>query len=211
MVALYSFCVWAPIAAFAALWGIPFLVSAYNVSTGDAAKLMAFIWIGIGVGSPLIGWWSERIARRCLPLATSAFIGIFSLVGILYLPNLPHALLAFFMFGLGLAAAGQSLSFALVKDNNDADVTGTAIGFNNMAVVAGGAIFQPLVGFLLHEHWHGVTHDGAPVYSTGDYHMAMAVLPVCYIVAAIVSLKFLRETFCRHYTSAERTQSTIGH
>jgi len=200
LVALYSFSVWAPIAAFAALWGIPFLVAAYGITTETAAKICSFIWLGIGFGSPFIGWWSEKIGRRCLPLITCAIIGVCSLLAILYIPNLPMGILYIFMFCFGLAAAGQSLSFALVKDNTDADVTGTAIGLNNMAVVAGGAIFQPLVGIILHAHWNGVTHSGAPVYSTSDYHIAMMILPICYLIAAVVGSKYLRETFCQHYT-----------
>ncbi len=205
LIALYSFAVWAPIAAFAALWGVPFLVAAYGISTAAAAKLCSLIWIGIGIGSPLIGWWSEHMGRRCLPLITAAVIGICSLLSILYIPHLPMPILYTLMFFFGLAATGQSLAFAVVKDNNDSDVTGTAIGLNNMAVVAGGAIFQPLVGIILHAHWSGVTNSGAPVYSASDYHMALAVLPVCYIIAVIVGSKFLRETFCQHYTSIKRS------
>ncbi len=204
LIALYSFAVWAPIAAFAALWGVPFLMAAYGFSTETAAKLCALIWLGIGIGSPLIGWWSERLGRRCLPLITASIIGVCSLLAILYIPNLPMSILYILMFFFGLAATGQSLTFAVVKDNNDTDVTGTAIGLNNMAVVAGGAIFQPLVGIILHAHWNGVTHAGAPVYSASDYHIALAVLPVCYIIAAIVGAKYLRETFCQHYTSHRR-------
>lgn len=200
LVALYSFAVWAPIAAFAALWGVPFLVAAYGVSTEVAAQLSSLIWLGIGIGSPLIGWWSERLGRRCLPLTVSAIIGVCALLGILYIPHLSMFSLYTLMFFFGLAAAGQSLAFALVKDNNDADVTGTAIGFNNMAVVAGGAIFQPLIGIILHAYWNGAMQNGAPVYSGSDYQIALAVLPVCYLAAAIISAKFLRETFCKHYT-----------
>lgn len=204
LIALYSFAIWAPIAAFAALWGVPFLVAAYGISTAAAAALCSFIWMGIGIGSPLIGWWSERMGRRLLPLTTAAVIGVGSLLAILYIPHLPMGILYILMFLFGLAAAGQSLAFAIVKDNNDADVTGTAIGLNNMAVVAGGAIFQPLIGIILHAHWNGVSHAGAPVYSTADYRIALLVLPICFLGAAIISFKSLRETFCQHYTVHKR-------
>jgi len=198
LTALYSFSVWAPIAAFAALWGVPFLVSAYGISTESASICCAMIWIGIGVGSPLIGWWSDKINQRCMPLTICAIIGIVSITTAIYVPHLPRTLLYVVLFGLGLAASGQSLAFGVVKDNNHSSVVGTAIGFNNMATVAGGALFQPLIGLLLHFHWNGVMHGNAPVYGAADYRIAFLILPVCYVVALIISKFYLRETHCQH-------------
>lgn len=196
LTALYSFSVWAPIAAFAALWGVPFLVAAYGISTPVASASCSMIWLGIGIVSPLIGWWSDKIGRRRTPLIVCSLTGIVAMMGIVYLPHLPLPALYVFLFLLGAAAAGQSLSFAVVKDNNAPHVVGTAIGFNNMATVAGGALFQPLIGILLHLNWHGVTHGGAPVYSATDYRFSLFVLPLCYLSAALISILWLRETNC---------------
>lgn len=207
--AIYSFAIWAPIAAFAALWGIPFLVAAYGISTQAASAALAMTWIGIGVGSPLIGWWSDHVGRRCLPLVVSAMLGVVSLVAVIYIPHLPTVLLYAFLFVLGLAASGQSLAFGVVKDNNHSSVTGTAIGFNNMATVAGGALFQPLVGIFLQLNWDGVMQGNAPVYTAVDYRLAFLVLPLCYVVAVIMSMKFIRETNCMHqYSEEESAQSS---
>src|SRR5262249_39047600 len=150
---------------FAALWGVPFMVAAYGISTQAASAALAMTWVGIGVGSPLIGWWSDHIGQRCLPLIVSAVLGVLSLVVVIYVPNLPTFLLYVSLFVLGLAASGQSLAFGVVKDNNHPSVTGTAIGFNNMATVAGGALFQPLVGIFLQLNWDGVMQGNAPVYT----------------------------------------------
>ena len=196
-VGLYSFTSWAPITVFGSLWGVPFLIASYGFSAERASLAISMIWIGIGLGSPFIGWWSDKIGRRCLPLTIASLLGIISVATVLYIPGLPSPLLFTLLFIFGLAASGQSLSFALVKDMNVTGVVGTAIGFNNMAVVAGGAIFQPLVGILLHMHWDGQLSNGVPVYSVTDYRSAMMVLPFCYLLGMFVSSRLIRETFCR--------------
>ncbi len=193
LIALYAFAVWAPIAAFAALWGIPFLVAVNGIATHNAAFYIAFIWLGVGIGSPLLGWWSEKIKRRCLPLTTVAILGVIALASIIYLPHLPKLILSMDMFLLGVAGAGQSLTFSLINDDIDPTVTGTAIGFNNMAIVAGGAIFQPLIGILLHHQWHGALLNNTPLYTAAEYRWALWALPLCYLLAALVSAVFLRE------------------
>ena len=100
------------------------------------------------------------------------------------------------LFFFGVAASGQSLSFGLVKDQSHPNVVGTAIGFNNMAVVAGGALFQPLVGILLDLNWKGEIATDIPIYTAANYRWAFLILPICYFVGAIVSAWFLKETHC---------------
>lgn len=195
-IAAYSFTSWAPITAFAALWGIPCLVALYGVSTTVASGACSMIWMGIGLGSPLIGWWSDRIGKRCLPLTIASVIGVISLLLALYVPYFPFALIYLFLFLFGIAASGQSLSFGLVKDQSKSHVVGTAIGFNNMAVVAGGALFQPLVGLILDLNWTGEMASGIPAYSALNYRWALLILPLCYAVGAVISLFFLKETHC---------------
>lgn len=208
LIALYSFSIWAPVTAFAALWGIPFLVTSYGLTTEAASEASAMIWLGIGLGSPLAGWFSDKINSRSKPLSFSALLGIISLTIIIYCPVLPLFWLYFILFIFGLAASGQSLAFGVVKDNNTSCVVGTAIGFNNMAVVAGGALFQPLIGVLLYVNWRGIMHNGTPFYGIVDYQKALFVLPLCYVIAFFVSYFLLRETYCKPQYSNE-TPSAI--
>jgi sugar phosphate permease len=197
LIALYSFAIWAPITAFAALWGIPFLVANYGISTTSASEACAMIWLGTAIGSPLIGWLSDKMQSRSIPLSFSAFLGTISLTLVIYAAHLSLVWLYVVLFIFGLAASGQALAFGIVKDNNPSSVVGTAIGFNNMAVVAGGALFQPLIGILLDYHWDGITQNGSPLYTVSDYQKALLILPVCYVLALIVSQFFLRETHCK--------------
>jgi MFS family permease len=197
-VAFYSFLIWAPIAAFAGLWGIPFLVSAYSLSTEAASLACAMIWIGIGVGSPLIGWVSERIERRNTMLAACSFLGIVGAMATIYLSLSPFLLyLSLFLFGI--AGSGQSLAFSVVRDVSHPRTMGAAIGLNNMATVAGGAILQPIIGYMVHSHWGGAMVNHVPLYGVTDYRFALFMIPLCYILALIISFFLIKETHCKPF------------
>ncbi|WP_194847501.1 MFS transporter [Candidatus Neptunochlamydia vexilliferae] len=196
-IALYAFCGWGPVAVFAALWGVPYMKVRFGVETAEAALAMALVWVGIGLTSPFLGWISDHLGRRKVLLTACSSVGLVCSLILFYLPvgfGTAFALL----FGMGIAAGGQILSFALVKDNNRPSVVGTAVGLNNMAVVAGGALFQPLVGFLLQLYWGGGRDGyGAPVYSIENYHIGLVVVPLCFFVGVISSLFFIKETYCK--------------
>jgi MFS family permease len=207
-VALYAFCSWAPITAFAALWGIPYLMTVYGISNTYAASAVAMIWIGLGIASPILGWCSDRIGRRCILLSTCAAIGFIATMLILYIPHIPLAMMFLLLFAFGIAAAGQILSFAVVKDNNRTEVTATAIGFNNMAVVAGGALFQPLVGILLRWNWDGKIINDVPAYNDHNYRMALCVVPLCFLIGWLVSGWRIRETYCQPKHDGETAEAS---
>lgn len=194
---LYAFACWAPITAFTSLWGIPYLMARYNVSNTVASEAMAMVWIGLGIASPIIGWYSDQLGRRRSLLNFCAIVGLISSVIILYVPNLPFAMTFIILFAFGVATAGQILSFAVVRDINRPEVTATAIGVNNMAVVAGGALFQPLVGYLLRLNWTGEMSNNVPVYSVDNYHVALLVVPLCFFLSYISGQFLIRETYCK--------------
>ena len=101
------------------------------------------------------------------------------------------------MFLIGSASAAQILSFAVVKDINPPTVIATAIGFNNMAVVLGGAIFQPLVGLILRWNWEGDYVGDTPFYTLYDYGTALVIIPLCYLVCFAASSLLINETHCK--------------
>lgn len=197
LIALYSFSIWAPVVAFA-LWGVPFIAKAYHLSTHSASLICSMLWLGIGLGGPIVGWSSDFIGRRCLPLTLCGLIGLASTLAVIYIPDLPQISLYVLMFTFGIASSAIGLAFAVVKDNNHFSRVGTAIGFNNMATVAGGALFQPLVGILLSLHPTGIMQAGVPVYELSDFHLALAVVPLCYFISVVTSSCLLRETNCQY-------------
>lgn len=193
----YSFLVWAPIAAFAGLWGVPFLVNDYHLTTPEASLACAAIWIGVGLGSPLSGWISEYIERRRIVLIVCSIIGVISSLIIIY-GHVSLHLLYVMLFAFGFAGGGQSLAFCVVRDISHPSRMGAAMGLNNMATVAGGAIIQPVIGYLLYKNWDGTySANHLPFYSVSDYHLGLFMIPLCYILATLVSSFLIKETYCQ--------------
>lgn len=190
----YACCIWTPIAVFAALWGVPYLQEKFQISVVMASGLCSMIWLGIGVGSPLLGWMSDRIESRRVALILSSILGLLATLILLYWPplNLHWTYLVCFILGLG--AGGQTVSFAVVKENNPPELVGTASGFNNLSVLIGGALFQPLVGYLLQQSnaWRVV--NGVHLYSIESYQKALIVMPLCFFISLLIAAFILRES-----------------
>jgi MFS family permease len=190
----YAFTIWTPIAVFAALWGVPYLQARFGVSVVVASGMCSLIWVGIGIGSPLLGWLSDHMSNRRFALGLSAALGLTASLFILYDQHLSFSLANCMLFILGLGAGGQSVSFAVVRDYNPPQLVGTAAGFNNLSVLIGGSIFQPMVGVLLHRSQDWWMVNGVPVYSTFAYQKALWVMPVCYFLSLIIVIWGLRES-----------------
>jgi MFS family permease len=195
---LYAFFVWAPIVVFAGLWGVMYLENVYHISVEQASGMVSLVWIGIGVGSCSLGWWTDVVLQRCLPIKVAALIGVIAGGILIFHPNIPYWLMMVVLFFYGFAAAGQSISFAIVKDINFEENLGTASGFNNMATVAGGMCIQPLVGVFLAMLWRGQYLDGVPFYDVETIQKALIICPICYLFAWILGCLFIQETNCEN-------------
>jgi MFS family permease len=184
---------YAPTAAFAELWGPDYFhrVSAIDLKT--AASIISAIFIGWGISSPLIGMLSDRLGRR-KPIVIGSVVCSGVLMGLaLYLPHTPVWLLFTLMFLYGVSNVGVATCYAIACEQNTISVGGTSMAFANMASVLVGALFQPIIGWLLDLNWgHHFSH-GVPFYSAQDFHHAMLALPACFIISLVACL-FLKET-----------------
>ena len=157
------------------------------------------IWVAIAIGSPLAGWWSNHIGQRRLPLAVCSTIGLIASVTLLYGGPLPYPEMLLLLFLFGFSASSQVITFGLVLDNNHDRIMGTAVGFNNMAVIAGGLLLQPLVGICIQQTWqkHHYTYHHLPFYTLHDYRVALVSIPLCFIVGLATALLAIKETHCK--------------
>ena len=196
LVALYACSSWAPITFFAELWGVPYLVSRGHITEVVAAKYIALIWLFLALASPLNGWISHLIKRRCIILQVCSLVGLISILMLLFV-NATAFTIIFAMIGIGIAASGQIISFAIIKDIHQPRYLATAVAFNNMAVVIGGFVFQPLIGFILSWSHHSFGVRGHIVYSKHDFIIAFVTIPLLYLIGWFVSRFFIKETYCK--------------
>jgi predicted MFS family arabinose efflux permease len=187
-VALYACLLWAPMSGFASLWGVPFLTAMDNLSQSEAAFLSSFMWLGLAIASPLLGMIATNVKNKAYPLAISALIGVASFALLLEF-HFSSFVLGLLLLCAGASCAGQSLSFAVIKENNAASIKATAIAFNNMAVVISGAIFQPLIGRLISLN----TSTGNISYNISDFKHGLTVILFAYVASFFIALFFIKE------------------
>lgn len=194
-IGLFAFANWAPMTIFSELWGVPFLKTLYGTSTELASGYIAIVWLGVAFIGPLIGWWSNRINNRRIPLIASGIVALATSLALIYC-TLPLYLLYIVLFLFGGAAGAQAVTFGVVQDIHPPSVAGTAVGFNNMAVIMGGVLIQPLAGFILDATWGGQLMDGVRFYTLGSYQTALCTIPICAVIAILVGQFMVKETHC---------------
>ncbi len=205
MNAFYVGFIYGPTAAFAELWGVPFIHQQYGLTTPEAATGIGLIFIGWAVGGPVFGWLSDLIQRRRPVMFISALSGLLIMLGIIYIPHMPIPILFLLLFLYGFTNTGVVISYALSSEINPRSVAGTSLAFANMASVLIGAVFQPIIGALLDWHW-GKTKiyvHGLPFYSIADYQVALMVLPV-FLFLGLIMANFVKETYCMPLEQREK-------
>jgi MFS family permease len=193
---LFAGVVYAPTAAFGELWGVSFLERTYNLDAHSASMAVGLIFIGWGLGGPVVGWLSDYIGRRKPIMLASAGVGFVLLLIVLYAPSMPLVILYSLLFFYGISNTGVATAYAVASEINPHEVAGTSLAFSNMASVLVGACFQPIIGWLLDLHWNGYIVNGVPFYSAMEFRNALLALPCCLLLGFIFAL-LLRETYCK--------------
>lgn len=197
MLFLYGFFSWAPMVIFAALWGIPYLCEAFDVTTAQASTALANMWIGLAVASPIIGYVSEKIGHRTSLLIFVKAVGLVATLILLFYPQVTFQESYILLFLMGVSCSGQALGFSIVNEINRPQNAGTAMGFTNTALVIGGVLMQPLASYLIKFFWDGQVINQLPYYSISAYHHAMLLLPLTNLAGIIISGFFIKETHCK--------------
>ena len=193
LLTLYGGLAFAPIAVFGGLWGNPFLEQAYHLSKTETASMISLMFIGLGLGSPLLGLLSDRLNNRRYVMLVSTLVSCVAITLVLYChPLSPSCLSALlFIFGFGLGAF--MLVFAIGKEINPLSLTATVIAMINTSDAVLDALTEPFIGKLLDMGWDGKIVNGIHQFSLKSYHMALSVLPI-YLMIGATLLLWLKET-----------------
>ncbi len=186
---------WIPVAGVGALWGVPYIMSVYHLTNAMAAAFIIWFWLGVGLGSPLMGWLSHYFSRRKAPILICFVCAIFAGVCLLDAVHLPQAITMGALFVLGFSASVQSLTFGILKDIVPTEQFSFASGMNNMAAIVGGGLAQPIIGIVLYLLWNGHYSNGVPVYTLANYQHSLYLLPAIAITGLLIATR-LKETRC---------------
>jgi len=186
----------APMAAFADLWSIPYLMHVFHMEKVTAAHLASFIFIGIAIGGPVNGALSGLFGRRKPFLIMGSLSTFLIITTIIYSPHLSHAAIGILLFAFGFFTGNMLLVYAVITEISPSWATGSAIGFTSMVVSVVGMISQPLVGFILDYCGNTIVQGATVTFPVSNYHYALAILPLSLLAAFFVAL-FIQETYCQ--------------
>ncbi|AEE27025.1 major facilitator superfamily (MFS) transport protein [Francisella hispaniensis] len=190
--------------AFAGFWGNAYFREAYHISREEAASIISMIFIGMAIGSPIIGKLSEILDSRKGVMIFFHIIGTISLSFVL-LTKTTATMSAILLFIFGLCLGIYMLSFAIGNRINPIIITATVAAFINTGEPILGAIFDPLIGYFLDWSWTGkyINKAGEVVsqytsssdikyFELESYHFAFTTL-VASMIASLVILVMIKD------------------
>lgn len=185
--ATVSLLMYATTTAFAGLWGINFIKSAYSYDVTSAAFVISLVFLGWIVGGPIQGYIAERFISRKKLLIVSSLLAFACLTPFIYYTGLGELQLSILSFLVGVFSSAQLLTFSYAIEINPRKAKGTALAFTNFIVMVAAAVLQPFVGFLLDIESYEVWKEGAVSLTTGEYQVALFCFPLSFLLAAIVA------------------------
>jgi sugar phosphate permease len=188
---IWMFCTMAIYLAFGGLWGGPYLIQIYGMTKVEASKVLSMIAVGMIVGSPLMGLLSDRILKRRKIVVNVSSAILLVIMAFLYfrVSSIPFIGLYLICLGLGIFSVGTvAIGYALIKDLFPIEIAGTSTGIANFFPFLMGAIYQPLMGYIL--ELNGKIGES---YTVMGYQNAFLVLFISSIIAFAASF-FIKET-----------------
>jgi sugar phosphate permease len=177
--------------SYGGLWGGPYLMHIYGMTKAQAGNVLSMLAFGMIVGSPVLSFLSNRVFRGRKPvLIISSFI-VLGLTTLLAFRTDALSLLALYLITLGIGVFSSAIvviGFTTAKELFPVQMAGTSVGLINLFPFAGGAVFQPLLGYVIERQ--GKVDEA---FTLAGYEHAFLVLFFCSVIALLASF-FLKET-----------------
>jgi sugar phosphate permease len=177
--------------AYGGLWGGPYLVQVHGMDRTQAGNVLSMIAVGMIAGSPLHSLLSQHLfrARKPVIILSSAVTLVLTAAFAFFTDSLPVPALYLLTFGMGFFTnAIVVIGFTVAKEMFPLSIAGTATGLVNFFPFMGGAVFQPVLGYLL-----DLQGKAGGDYTVTGYRHAFLALFFC-AVAGLISAFFIRET-----------------
>ncbi|MFH1982852.1 MAG: MFS transporter [Pseudomonadota bacterium] len=178
---------------FGALWGGPYLMHVYGMTRAEAGGVLSMIAWGMIVGSPLLGFISDRILKsRKKPILLCTAVLTAELGFMTFYPeglSVPVLYVLFFVLSV-CASSVVVLGFTTTKELFPVEIAGTSVGTVNLFPFLGGAVFMPLLGKIL---------DGYPKTAAGgtvvEGYTALLLALLVSSAVALCCAVLMKETF----------------
>lgn len=171
---------------FADVWGVQYLMNAYQLEKGDAAGLISFVFVGMLFGGPLLALIAKKFGNYPVIAACGAGMAL-AFVYLLMSHTYHSIILSCLFFAVGVMCCYQVIVFAagsnLVAPRN----LGVTVAFLNCINMLGGSFFHSVIGKTMDIFWTGtMAADGLRVYELSVYKNALTVIPMAAIIGALI-------------------------
>jgi hypothetical protein len=189
LLSIYGMLTYLPITILGVGWGIGFITVYFKVDYNIAANAIAYMFIGAGIGSPIIAILSEVFKSRKAMMLVSSIMAFILYALILYGNyEMSEYQTYFCLFLVGVFYSAKTLSFTIGCNLTSKKTSALTTSILNMTVMASGFIFHPLIGFLLNKgHLEPTT-----LYTRYDYKIALSILPISAF-AAFILVVFIKD------------------
>ena len=189
------------IAILGAVWGGIYLVKVHHMTRVQASDITTMIFVGTILGSLVFGWVSDIMGRRKLPMVIGAILSLGLSLLLVTTTSLSFLTLMALFLAMGFFTSTQIITYPTIFESNPPEMTGVCESLSSTLIMSGGAIFQPLFGWMMDRHWSGTLANGLREYSTQDYQFAYWILPAAFLVSLALAL-CVRETYCQPYCAS---------
>jgi len=168
--------------AYAGFWYLR-VQNYYSVENLQSMIISGMIFVGIGIGTPLLGWFSNYLKSRILVIHISLCIGAMILILCLYLPHfnitslIPIKIISFL---LGFFLSGSMLFYTIVSEIATNTTRGVAISVLNTCVF----LFNTLMLFIPYLF---IT------ITSKDFFTYLWILPF-FVIFSLLLLYFIKDT-----------------
>lgn len=177
-----------PLSAFGELWGVSYLQTVQNLSRVEAALAVSWLMWGWAIGAPLAGWLADKTGNRYRVVLSGSILSLLFVLYILHSQFATHLGLFAAMLTFGVLCSGQILMMVIVRDVCPHHLLATGMAVTNMIIMAGGMIFQPLIGVLIKPHTAALISHTSSTLVVNSYIHAMYVIPAAIFLAILVLL-----------------------
>jgi MFS family permease len=169
--------------AYASLWYMQVQLY-YQVENLQSVMISSMIFIGIGIGTPLLGWLSNVLKSRIMVIHTSLVLGTMALILGLYLPHFNMdtlIIIKIISFFIGFFLSGSMLFYTMVSEISSDSTRGVAISVLNTAVF----LFNTVMLFIPYLFITVISKE---------FFTYLWILPFC-ILFSLLLIYFINDTY----------------
>lgn len=187
IIGIYLILINLPVFLFGSTWGNLYLTQVQNLNRNISTYITSIIFVGLIIGSPLIGWLAGHIKKRKNILFICSIFSLFAILALIYIAPLGFKELLIIFFIFGLTSSAQVACYPLIIENNIPTLAVTATGFSCTFIILNG-LAMSLFSQLLNMNWDEKIIAGLPFYAKTDYNLAFMLLVASAIISVIIAV-----------------------